>query len=506
MHSRTGSNTSDQHLFRDEDMPVNYGAVYSEDGLPLLSQGDADKSSAILWAKMDLAVLPTVTMLFFLSSLDKSNISNAAVAGLLEDLRMSEAQYSTALMVTLIPYSTAQFATNLIMKVVGPRTLLPTLAILWGLTCTVQGFVTTYEGLLACRFFLGLFEGGLLPGITLYLATFYPRTRLQFRAAILLSAVTLASAFSGLLAAAIVRIDGLASKPGWAWLFILEGLFTVVFGGACYSLLPNTPLSLPFLTEADKRHIVHQLHDEGTILADEPDENLTLVEVGRTFIRPHVLLVSLAGLLNGATVSGLGYFLPLIMTGLGYHGTDAQLMSVPPFATAALFAVTASFFSDRYGQRGLMMIVSGIVATAGFAIFLVSYTNSVRYAALFLLVPASFCIAPPLGTWVVNNSAPFARRATALALVSGMTNVGAVLATWIFGMSHAPRYTSATIVLLGFQIVVVLCAAANRVWLARENRRKKELREASGLTSPPAQGPESTMEAGDNSIWYTFVL
>ncbi|RDX42187.1 MFS general substrate transporter [Lentinus brumalis] len=505
MHSSRGSNSSHQHLLRDEDTQVNYGAVTAAAGV-LPSQADADKTNASLWTKIDLAVLPTVAMLFFLSSLDKSNISNAAVAGLLEDLHMSEAQYSTALMVTLIPYSTAQFATNLIMKVVGPRTLLPTLAILWGFTCAVQGcFVTNYEGLLACRFFLGLFEGGLLPGIILYLSTFYPRQRLQLRGSIVLSAVTVASAFSGLLAAAIMRIDGLANKPGWAWLFILEGLFTVVFG-ACYILLPNTPMSLSFLTEADKRHIVQKLHEEGTILADEPDEHLNLVEIGRTFIRPHVLLVSIAGFLNGATVSGLGYFLPLILTGLGYHGRDAQLMSVPPFAVAAVFAITASFFSDRYGQRGLMMIVSGMVATVGFAIFLASYTNLVRYAALFLLVPASFCVAPPLGTWAVNNSAPFARRATALALVSGMTNIGAVLATWLFAMSPAPRYTSATIVLLVFQVAVVVCATANRLWLAHETRRKEKLRQASGLTSAPEHGPDSVMEAGDDSIWYKFVL
>ncbi|RPD53165.1 MFS general substrate transporter [Lentinus tigrinus ALCF2SS1-7] len=504
MHSRRGSDTSAHHLLGES--VRRYGTTDAETNSNAVSQAVPDKISPNLWAKIDLAVLPTVTMLFFLSSLDKSNISNAAVAGLLEDLHMSEQQYSTALIVTLIPYSTAQFGTNLIMKVVGPRLLLPTLAILWGLTCTIQGFVYSYGGLLACRFFLGFFEGGLLPGISLYMATFYPRQRLQFRISILLSAVTVASAFSGLLAAAIVSMHGIANKPGWAWLFILEGLFTVIYGAACYRLLPNTPKSLPFLTEADKRHIVDVLHEEGTVLADEPDEHLNLSEVGRTFIRPHVLLVSIAGLLNGATVSGLGYFLPLILTGLGYQGTDAQLMSVPPFAAAALFAVIASIFSDRYGQRGIMMIVSGTVATLGFAVFLASYSSPVRYGALFLLVPASFCIAPPLGTWVINNSAPFARRATALALVSGMTNVGAVLATWLFGMSHAPRYTSATVVLLVFQVVVVLCAAANRAWLARENKRKVKLREASGLTSPPEDGPDSIMGAGDNSVWYTFVL
>ncbi|RDX42183.1 MFS general substrate transporter [Lentinus brumalis] len=472
-----------------------------------LAGSSQEGPSANLWTKIDVAVLPVVTVLFFLSSLDKGNISNAAVAGLLEELNMTPYQYSVALTVTLVPYTIIEFATNLLMKVVGPRLMLPTLAILWGFTCTMQGFVRSYSGLLACRFFLGMVEGGLLPGISLYLASFYPRRKLQLRTSIMFSAVSIASAFSGLLAAAIVKMDGIGNKPGWAWLFILEGLFTILYGGVAYYLLPNTPLSLPFLTNADKAHIARTLHEEGIMLVDEPGDAFKWAEISRTFRRPHVLLIGLAGFLNGASVSGLGYFLPIILTGLGYEGTQAQLMSVPPFAVAAVLAIIASFFSDRYGQRGFTMVVFGALATAGFAIFLASYVDRVRYGSLFLLVPGCFGIGPPLGTWVANNSAPFPRRATALAFVNSMTNVGAILVTWLFGtLSPAPRYTSATITLLVFQIVTVLCAVGNYVWLSAENKRKETLRNESGLAEAPEKGSEAVIAAGDDSIWYQFVL
>ena len=125
-----------------------------------------------------------------------------------------------------------------------------------------------------------------------------------------------------------------------------------------------------------------------------------------------------------------------------------------------------------------------------------------RYGSLFLLVPGTYCIAPPLGTWLANNSAPLIRRATALGLLPAMTNLGSILSTWLLGaISPAPRYTSATVTLLVFQIVIILCAALNMVWLVRENRRKACSRAAIG-----AEQQHSIIGEGDDSIWFEYVL
>jgi len=75
-----------------------------------------------------------------------------------------------ALTVTYVPYILAELPSNLILNRVGPRVLLPTICVLWGLVSSLQSQVSTYSGLLACRFFLGLVEGGLFPGIVLYLS------------------------------------------------------------------------------------------------------------------------------------------------------------------------------------------------------------------------------------------------------------------------------------------------------------------------------------------------
>ena len=149
------------------------------------------------------------------------NIGDARVAGLQTDLKMTDYQYSLTLTVTYIPFLAVEIPASLVLKRVGANVLLPTMAILWGLITALQGLVTSYHGLLIARFFLGLVEGGLLPGITIIMSRFYKRDQIQLRITLLLATSSLAGAFSGLLASAILGMDGRAGHKGWQWIFIL---------------------------------------------------------------------------------------------------------------------------------------------------------------------------------------------------------------------------------------------------------------------------------------------
>lgn len=165
-----------------------------------------------------------------------------------------------------------------------------------------------------------------------------------------------------------------------------------------------------------------------------------------------------------------------------------------------LVSIITAFLSDRYAQRGLTMIFFSILSTIGFAIFLGSYVKDVRYGSLFLAVPGTYSIGPPLGTWMANNSAPLIRRGASLALLTTMTNLGSILSTWLLGaLSPPPRYTSATITLLVFQIGILLCSVANMGWLAAENKRKERAK-----SSTPERESEGAMP--NESVWYRYVM
>lgn len=107
------------------------------------------------------------------------------------------------------------------MKRTTPKFWLPTLTVIWGIITTLQGVVSTKAGFFVIRFFLGVAEGGLFPGVVFYLSMWYPRHERQFRVALFFSAASLAGAFGGILAYGIAFMRGVGGKNGWAWIFIL---------------------------------------------------------------------------------------------------------------------------------------------------------------------------------------------------------------------------------------------------------------------------------------------
>ncbi|TFK91202.1 MFS general substrate transporter [Polyporus arcularius HHB13444] len=472
---------------------------------------DAPPHLAKLWRKLDLLVLPIISIIYFLFSLDRYSIGNARVAGMQNALHITDEQYSIALTAQLLPQMLVQIPSNHMLIVVGPRIVMPSMILCGGVVCALQGFMTNFAGLVTCRFFMGFFQGGLLPGVSLYLASFYPRRKLQLRIAIMHSALACASAFSGLLSAAIIHMDGIANKPGWAWIFLLEGLFIVVIALLAFFLLPDSPTTALSFKDSEKALIADALQEDG-ILVQGAARGRFWTEFRLIFTQPHIILLVLVDMFYDSTLSSLGTFLPSIVTSLGYEDSVAQLMTVPPFAVSGVLAILTALVADRYAVRGMTMIILGTMATIGFALFLgksafLSYDNGVRYGSLFLIVPGVFCIGPPLGAWIANNTAPLVRRATALALASTIRNIGSILSMWLFGsISAPPRYTSASITLLVFQVGTVVCVAGALVHVWRENKRKArrriEWRASQGMTGePPREVP-----VRNESIWFEYVM
>jgi sugar phosphate permease len=452
------------------------------------------------WRKIDLFILPVVAMFYFLSFLDRTNLGNARIAGLQSDLKMTNKQYSIALTVTYVPYIVAELPSNLVLKAVGPNLMLPTMLTLWGVVTTLQGVVKSYSGLLACRFFLGLLEGGVFPGLVLYLSSWYPRRRLQWRISGFFSTASLSGAFSGLLAFGIIHMNGVGKRPGWAWIFILEGLFTVLFGISSFFLLPRSPAHASFLTAREKEYIITQLRETGATGQDESVDKFSWREVGQAFKLPQVQLLAVIFFFDGALVYGLAYFTPSIVQALGYTAARAQLFSVPPFAVAFVVTMIAAYISDRYGCRGFVSIFCGILCVIGFAVYLSSHTAKVKYGSLFLTITGAYCAAPSLSTWGANNAAPHTRRATAIAIGFIMTNSGGILVTWLFGtLSPAPLYKKATITLLIFSALMVVLTAVNIYYLWTQNKKKAAIR---ATTSRSDEKPG----LGDRSAWFIYNL
>lgn len=152
-----------------------------------------------------------------MSFLDRTNIGNAKLDGLLPNLHLTPGQYNASLSIFFVSYAVFEPVTNVLLKKLRPSVFLPLIMTLWGIVMVCMGLVHNFSGLAAARWFLGMAEAGLFPGVNYYLSCWYKRSELGIRAAIFFSAAALAGSFGGLLAAAIAKMKGVGGKPGWAW-------------------------------------------------------------------------------------------------------------------------------------------------------------------------------------------------------------------------------------------------------------------------------------------------
>jgi MFS family permease len=211
-----------------------------------------------------------------ISHLDRANIGNAKIEGLEASLGMTGTDYNVALAVFFVPYVLCEVPSNMLLtKFSRPSTYIGILILLWGIVMTLSGVVQNFGGLVATRFFLGLFEAGFFPGAIYLVGQWYPPNRTQFRMSLFYCASAASGAFSGLLAAAIAKMDGLGNYEGWRWIFIIEGLATVLMAFACYFFLPDSPAHAAgkWLTQDEARFLqLTHIYTRGAVKAPKVDE------------------------------------------------------------------------------------------------------------------------------------------------------------------------------------------------------------------------------------------
>lgn len=370
---------------------------------------------------------------------------------------------------TYVPYIASEIPSNLIIKKIGPRVHISSLCFFWGLITTLQSQVHNYAGLLACRFSLGLMEGGLFPGIILYLSGFYCRRELSFRVAMFFAAASLSGAFSGLLAAAISKMSGLAGMEGWRWVFCLEGIMTTCWAVIVLLLLPNNPAQVRLFNLEEAERCSQRLRADVDLLEDE---KVTPKKVLSVFRDVHVILVWICSTCAGCLIFGLAYFTPSIVHALGYTPIRTQLMTVPPYALAFVLSLLVAYFSDRFSVRGIPMIFTLLLSLIGLIMFYIGRSLPVRYTALFFMIGGAYSNAPCLCSWAPNNTAGYARRATAVAMVTVCNNIGGLISTWIFPQSDAPYYSFGAKFMLSMNCIYLVSTALTMWIYARANRKK----------------------------------
>lgn len=431
-----------------------------------------------LLRKLDLRLLPAVGILYLLSFLDRSNVGNARIEGLLDDVHITGNQYLTGLTLYFVGYVLFEIPCNIILKRTTPRIWLPTLTIVWGIVATLMGIVHNLAGFLLSRFFLGVAESGLFPGVVFYFSMWYKRRERQYRISLFFSAASLAGAFGGILAYGIGRMRGIVWENGWRWIFILEGILTVVVAAAAYGFIHNYPDTSKFLTE-DERKFIHQ-----RLAADSDsthDERFNWGAVVEALKDPSCWLYGLGFHTMSLPLYTLSLFLPTIISNLGYTAATAQLLTVPPYAFAFITTASVAILSERLGQRAIFIGGSAIFAVIGYSILLGNSDPVARpgvsYVGVFFAAGGIYPASALVLSWPAINVSGQTKRAIANAMQISIGNLGAVLGTQLYRSTDGPRFIVGHSVALGYLVANAVVVTILAVRLKKENKRREGITE-----------------------------
>lgn len=431
--------------------------------------------------RIDLRVVPFLALLYLVAFLDRINIANAKVFYLSDDLKLTGVQYNTALTIFFVPYVVFELASNILLKRFSPRVWLSCCGMGFAAVTVFQGLVQNYGGLLATRFFLGLFECGMFPGCFYLLGMWYRREDAQRRYSFFFSSTSLAGAFGGLLASAIGKMDHVRGYRGWRWIFIIEGSVSFVICFIFLFTFPSFPEQAKWLREDEREYIKARLRaDQGNNAAER---KVTFRDIF-TVLRDYKII--LGGFMYfGLIVPAYSYafFSPTIIATYKYGTIQTQLHSVPPWATAFGFSMVVAYFSDKTRHRFLFTIGPICLPIAGFSMLLAIHDNlHAEYAALFLICAGTYSAMPVIVCWFSMNLAGHHRRAIGVAWQIGFGNIGGIIATYCFIATDAPKFTKGYAICIGFVLVSAISCCLYFAALVMENRRREKAVRDVGMT------------------------
>ncbi|KAI0822715.1 major facilitator protein [Trametes gibbosa] len=457
-------------------------------------------NEAKLVRKIDMRVVPMISILYLLAFLDRVNVSNAVLFNLKQDLKLTGNQYNTGLVVFFIPYVLFEIPSNVFLKRFKPHVWLALSMLLFGLITVLQGFAQNFGGFVAARFFLGLAEAGFFPGCCYMLSMWYTRGEAQKRYSFFFSSTSLAAGFGGLLASAIGKLDGVRGYHGWRWIFILEGLLTMAVAVIAYFLLPDFPEDAEWLAADEKEFFKARLfEDVGSSRSHDP---LTFRGVLTVLKDPKIIFGPLMYLGLIVPAYSNAYFAPTILQTYGHSVIQTQLLSVPPYACTFVFTMLIAAASDYTRRRFVFVLLGGLIAIAGYIILLVVHDNTnVEYGALYIVPVGSLSAMPIVLCWFETNLGSHHRRAVGTAAQIGFGNIGAIIAAYLFLAKDSPRYISGYSVNIAF-ISLALVSACGYYLAVRAENRKRDRAAAQGMVDDLS--PEEKEKLGDLDPDYRY--
>lgn len=381
---------------------------------------------AATYRKVAWRLLPFLFLCYVVAYLDRVNVGFAKLQ-MLGDLKFSETAYGLGAGMFFIGYFVFEVPSNLILHRTGARRWIARIMITWGLLSASMMFVTSETVFYVLRFLLGAAEAGFFPGIILYLTYWFPAHRRGKIVALFMTAIAASGVIGGPLSGWIMSaMAGVNGWAGWQWMFLLEGLPSVVVGVAVLYVLDDGIRHARWLSEPEKQLLERQIAAENRTRSHAP--------VMQTLRDPRVLMLAGLYFCYMMGLYGISFWLPQLIKGLGVKSLlDVGLLTAIPYGFAAIAMVWVGQHSDRTGERRWHQVVfalAGGLGLVGAGLF--SSNPAVGMVALTVATVGVLSVLPvfwTLPTGLLGGAA----AAAGIALVNSVGNLAGFVSPYMVG-------------------------------------------------------------------------
>ncbi len=434
-----------------------------------------------LLRRVDLHLMPLMILLYLCKNLDVNNISYLTTMNkgthhnVLTELEMTKDDWSWTSTIYFIPFIIFEIPSTIMMKKSTPKVHLFRIAFLWGAVTACQAAVKNKAGLYALRFLLGAAEAGMYPGMLSLLCFWYRPDEITTRMAFL----GVLGSFSNILTAFITYgfsfASGKGGLSGWQWVFLIEGIFTVLCSFLILFYLPNYPDSaINWLEEEEKAYLLARLPPQSP---KSTDANISLPDIKKALQLSTTWAFSFLRLFQNLGTYGLAFWLPSIIQefGLGAPQT-APLLSVPSAAMAVFSGIAFSYLVDRaYFPSGYLVFASLVVSLISFIIMTTVQLKPVIYAFIIVATLSSAADNTVMSSWMTLTLEGSSQIGFAFAFSNSLGQLGGIIGPQIFRARYAPTYTVPYAVCLAFLGLAMIIVTF--IWFKTKNVTYKLMRE-----------------------------
>ncbi|KAI1136002.1 putative pantothenate transporter [Hypoxylon sp. FL0543] len=433
------------------------------------SQEEVDPKLArrVKW-KLDLFILPLMSSVYFFATMGKSDLGNAKIAGLTEELGLSPGDYSNAATVFLVATVVFQLPGTLLIKKIHPNRQFAGAMLMWGFLTAMTVLAKNGGQLLALRFLIGGAESFVQGGV-FYLSFWYQYSEYATRGAIVSSMSTIAGAFNGLIAYAIVKdLDGANGWRAWRWIFLIEGIVPIAFSFIVLLFLPSSPREVRWgFSEAEKQHVIQRAARSHN--TSEP--RVELKQIWKVMLDLHFWLFILVSCGGAFCQSSLSNFLPDIIAGFGYSDVNAQLFTTIVYVCGCFGILFFSRIADKTNARGIVLAVSTVGAVIGYAVLIWVHHRDVRFAATCLVAFSVYPNTVLQLTWAAMSFVGYTRRGSVIAFFNIFPHLFAISGTQAY--QDPPYYSIGNATALGMSVLMLLSSIGLRFYLGYLNKKKR---------------------------------